>query len=178
MPGTKITAVQDPNKYILGQVKKYTARRAVLEEIIKRGEPIKTTSIGRTQWDPRTCNCGVKSRTDRDHAEDCTVEPVTDSSPIVAAMREVRLNDQYLDQLMARIEKPNEDEEMRNAIAYVNQVIAERDAAIAERDRAHVQITQMADELERWYSGETVHAERIPESHRSASNGFRDHRGY
>jgi hypothetical protein len=49
--------------------------------------PIKTTSIGRTQWDPRTCTCGVKGDTKRDHAEDCQVAPVLDMATVTNAIR-------------------------------------------------------------------------------------------
>jgi hypothetical protein len=49
--------------------------------------PVKTTSIGRTQWDPRTCSCLTRARTDRDHDPDCTVEPVLDVGQVTAAVR-------------------------------------------------------------------------------------------
>ena len=76
-----MTKPQTKSKWLDEQIKKYRQRNAVLETIISAGAPIKTTSIGRTQWDPRTCTCGVKGRTDRDHEPDCTVEPVVDSAP-------------------------------------------------------------------------------------------------
>lgn len=78
------------------QVKKAQQRNVVLEEIIKAGAVIRSTSIGRVMYDPRTCTCTVKGRTDRDHAEDCAVEPVVDSGPVVAALRELRLNQAFL----------------------------------------------------------------------------------
>lgn len=78
------------------QVKKCRDRNAVLNEIVNAGPVIRSTSIGRVMYDPRTCTCTVKGRTDRDHAEDCTVEPVVDSGPVVAALRELRLNQAFL----------------------------------------------------------------------------------
>ena len=62
---------------------------SLLGDMIAR-PPIKTTSIGRTQWDVRTCTCGVRACTDRDHAEDCEVEPVLDASVVLGALRERR----------------------------------------------------------------------------------------
>jgi len=47
--------------------------------------PVKTTSIGRTQWDVRTCECPVKARTDRDHDPDCPVQPVLDVAQLLHA---------------------------------------------------------------------------------------------
>jgi hypothetical protein len=61
-----------------------------LADIICGPAPIKTTSIGRTQWDVRTCRCPTKARTDRDHDPDCPVEPVVDLGQVTAAIR-VRL---------------------------------------------------------------------------------------
>lgn len=60
-----------------------------LSDIIS-SPPIKTTAIGRVQWDPRTCTCGVKGDTKRDHADSCDVLPVLDEALIVAAVRERR----------------------------------------------------------------------------------------
>lgn len=53
--------------------------------------PIKTTSIGRTQWDPRTCGCGVRADTKREHAPDCPVKPVLDENTVIAAIKERRM---------------------------------------------------------------------------------------
>jgi hypothetical protein len=57
-----------------------------LEKIVAR-PPIKTTSIGRTQWDPRTCTCGVKGDTKREHDADCPVQPVLDMAAVTAAIK-------------------------------------------------------------------------------------------
>lgn len=53
--------------------------------------PIKTTAIGRVQWDPRTCSCGVKGDTKRDHADSCDVQPVLDEALVVSAVKERRM---------------------------------------------------------------------------------------
>jgi len=60
-----------------------------LNDIIS-SPPIKSTSIGRVMWDPRTCTCGVRGDTKREHAEDCPVEPVLDQSAVVRAIAERR----------------------------------------------------------------------------------------
>ena len=53
--------------------------------------PIKTTSIGRTQWDPRTCTCGVRGDTKREHSADCPVQPVLDENTVIQAIKERRM---------------------------------------------------------------------------------------
>ena len=62
---------------------------ARLSRLIETGA-VKTTSIGRTQFDVRTCTCPTKARTDRDHDEDCQVEPVLDEHLIISAIKERR----------------------------------------------------------------------------------------
>lgn len=57
-----------------------------LAAIIDR-PPVKTTSIGRTQWDVRTCTCDVKAATNREHDPDCKVVPVLDVGQVTAAVR-------------------------------------------------------------------------------------------
>jgi hypothetical protein len=59
---------------------------ATLSAIIAQ-PPVRTTSIGRTQWDVRTCTCPVKGRTDRDHDPDCQVQPVLDMGIVVQAAK-------------------------------------------------------------------------------------------
>lgn len=49
--------------------------------------PVKSTAIGRVMWDPRTCTCGVRGDTKREHAEDCHVVPVLDTGQVTAAVR-------------------------------------------------------------------------------------------
>jgi hypothetical protein len=57
---------------------------------IASSPPVRTTSIGRTQWDVRTCTCSVKAATNRDHEPGCEVQPVLDMSVVIAAMKERR----------------------------------------------------------------------------------------
>jgi hypothetical protein len=62
---------------------------SVMSDIIA-SPPIRATSIGRVMWDPRTCTCGVKGDTKRDHPDDCHVQPVLDASAVVRASAERR----------------------------------------------------------------------------------------
>lgn len=57
-----------------------------LQRIVDR-PPIKSTSIGRVMWDPRSCTCGVHGDTKRDHAPDCEVEPVLAMNDVVGAIK-------------------------------------------------------------------------------------------
>jgi hypothetical protein len=75
-------------------------------EKIVRNKPIKTTSIGRTQWDPRTCTCDTRARTDRDHAPDCQVQPVLDEALVVSAVKERRMVGESLRRLTGADEAP------------------------------------------------------------------------
>lgn len=52
--------------------------------------PIRATSIGRVMWDPRSCTCGVRGDTKRDHADDCGVQPVLDAGAVIRASSERR----------------------------------------------------------------------------------------
>lgn len=63
--------------------------------------PIKTTSIGRTQWDVRTCTCGVRGDTKREHTEDCQVQPVLDERTVIAAVTERRALGESLRRLVS-----------------------------------------------------------------------------
>jgi transcriptional regulator with XRE-family HTH domain len=57
-----------------------------LEKIVRQ-PPVKTTSIGRTQWDPRTCTCSTGSDTSQPHADDCQVQPVLAMETVVNAIK-------------------------------------------------------------------------------------------
>jgi hypothetical protein len=60
-----------------------------LAQIIAQA-PVKTTSIGRTQWDVRTCTCDVKADTKKEHEPGCQVQPVLDEHAVIAAIKERR----------------------------------------------------------------------------------------
>lgn len=56
-------------------------------EKIAQQPPVKTTSIGRTQWDPRTCTCATGSDTSQPHDGDCQVQPVLAMETVVNAIK-------------------------------------------------------------------------------------------
>lgn len=59
-----------------------------LEKIVQH-PPIRTTSIGRVQFDPRTCSCGLEksNSTTQEHAPDCNVQPVLDMAAVTGAIK-------------------------------------------------------------------------------------------
>jgi hypothetical protein len=81
------------------------AMDAVLSGIVSAA-PIKTTSIGRTQWDPRTCTCGVGGATNREHDVDCEVQPVLDMSVVIQAIKERRMVGESLRRLTGADQPP------------------------------------------------------------------------
>jgi hypothetical protein len=80
---------QSCEELVRSETARLEAIDAVLSEILAR-PPVKTTSIGRTQWDVRTCSCPTKARTDRDHDPDCQVQPVLAMEVVIAAAKERR----------------------------------------------------------------------------------------
>ena len=68
--------------------------------------PVKTTSIGRTQWDPRSCTCGVGGATNREHDPDCEVQPVLDENTVIQAIKERRMIGESLRRLTGADQPP------------------------------------------------------------------------
>ena len=175
---------QTKSAWLNDQIRKYRQRNAVLETIISAGPPIKTTSIGRTQWDPRTCTCGVKGRTDKDHDPDCAVEPVVDSAPLIAATRELRLNDAEIASLLSLKEEQlgpadtsqwdailEQYEHMREEVARVNK----------ENDHLRVQLASVTGEVMTSNAisfADSDLAQLPPAGSESHANGTYAHRGY
>ena len=99
-----------------------------LSDIIS-SPPIKTTSIGRTQWDPRTCTCGVRADTKREHADGCPVQPVLDENAVIAAIKERRMIGESLRKLTGADAPPAVDgftEQQIYALARVEALKAHR----------------------------------------------------
>jgi hypothetical protein len=100
---------------------------SVLASVIEN-PPVKTTSIGRTQWDPGTCTCPTRARTDIPHAETCEVKPVLDTGSVVSAVKERRLVGESLRRLRGADRTPAEEilpdltRELEAAKAYVFQI--------------------------------------------------------
>jgi hypothetical protein len=155
----KVAKILDKEGYILDQVSKYQSRNEVLEEIVSKGEPIKTTSIGRTQWDVRTCTCGVKARTDRDHAEECPVLPVTDSGPVITAIKELRMNNMYLDSLVKGLQHPDQTEDVIAGMAEYREIRYREVEHVKEIERLTGEVDSLRSQLARWESGDYAVAE-------------------
>jgi hypothetical protein len=98
--------------------------------------PIKTTSIGRTQWDPRTCTCDVKADTKREHDPACEVQPVLDEHAVIAAIKERRMVGESLRRLTGADQTPQASlgEIERQYAAAMEAARAKRAAELAELD--------------------------------------------
>ena len=91
--------------------------------------PIKTTSIGRTQFDVRTCTCETKRKTDREHNPDCQVQPVLDENAVIAAIKERRMIGESLRRLTGADAPPTVNgltDEQLYALARVEALQAHR----------------------------------------------------
>ena len=98
--------------------------------------PVKTTSIGRTQWDPRTCTCGVGGATNREHDADCEVAPVLDENTVIQAIKERRMVGESLRRLtgadlVASERNQGLDADMQRQIDAITQAAAARRGRLA-----------------------------------------------
>lgn len=126
-------------------------------EKIVRNPPIKTTSIGRTQWDPRTCTCGVKGDTGRDHSADCKVEPVLDShAAINAVATQLKIEQQYRQMFGVDLGAQPEAQartSMQDSLAGLRTV---REAELAELRQLRAENAELRARLPRAVPGEIV----------------------
>lgn len=109
-----------------------------LSDIIAR-PPIKTTSIGRTQYDVRTCTCTVKGRTDEPHEPGCQVQPVLDETAVIAAIKERRQIGESLRRLTGADAAP-----LPGVGLSEQQVRMMAEVIVAQRDRAQQVPLQLA----------------------------------
>jgi hypothetical protein len=95
--------------------------------------PVKTTSIGRTQWDVRTCTCDVRADTKREHEPGCHVQPVLDEHAVIAAIKERRMVGESLRKLTGAdappAMPPGLNEDQVRLMAEV--IVARRDRGLA-----------------------------------------------
>jgi hypothetical protein len=110
---------QNVEELIRGEEARLEQCDAQLARIIA-SPPIKTTSIGRTQWDVRTCVCETKAATSREHDSDCTVQPVLDQGVVIQAVKERRLIGESLRRLRGADKRPEItlDEFQREVVAH------------------------------------------------------------
>lgn len=106
---------------------------ATLAAIVER-PPIRTTSIGRTQFDVRTCTCPTRARTDRDHDPDCQVQPVLDMGIVVQAAKARIAVGESLRRMRGadKPPQPPRDEIARQYAAAMAAATAKRDEELAE----------------------------------------------
>ena len=151
----KTVQFDDPNAYIAGQIQKYQQRNRVLQDIVAKGDRIRATATGQEMVDNRTCTCGSYGTRKKDHAEECAVEIVTDPTPVIAAIKEMRLNDTYLDGLRSQVTAPPESAEIAAAFEWVEQLVADLATARADLADAHTQLAA-------YESGRITDAELVP----------------
>lgn len=122
-----------------------------------RNPPIKTTSIGRTQWDPRTCTCGVKGDTARDHTDTCKVEPVLDEhAKIKAVDTQLKIEQQYRQMFGVDLAARPEADARTDMQASIAILAAAREAEIAEMNRLRAENAELRARLPRAIRGEIV----------------------
>jgi hypothetical protein len=126
---------QNIDELIAGETARLESCDQVLADIIS-DPPIKTTSIGRTQWDPRSCTCDVKAGTTRDHAGSCTVQPVLDQHAVISAIKERRLVGESLRRMRGadrpQTQTPDDMALTEEAAAYLREV-ADRNTVLTAR---------------------------------------------
>jgi hypothetical protein len=109
-----------------------------LAQIISR-PPGRTTSIGRTQFDVRTCTCDVKADTKREHEPGCKVQPVLDEHAVIAAHQRTPPSRQGLRRLTGA-----DLTRLQNAGLNQDQVRAMAEVIVAQRDRTQQAPLQLA----------------------------------
>jgi hypothetical protein len=133
---TKAVAEQlDKLAWIEDQLRQALDEDRRLDEIISKGVQYKTTATGYPALIFETCSCKTYADRRKDHAEDCTVEAVTDPAPIVAAMREKRLNrGQVADLLRLRDEMapPDYSADVREGMEFF-ETVAARNTVLEQR---------------------------------------------
>jgi hypothetical protein len=126
---------QSLDELIAGETARLESCDQVLADIIV-SPPIKTTSIGRTQYDVRTCTCDTKASTTKDHAPDCTVQPVLDQHAVISAVKERRLCGESLRRLRGadrpQTQTPDDVALTEEAAAYLREV-ANRNTVLTAR---------------------------------------------
>lgn len=116
----------DKLKWIEDQLRQALDEDKRLDEIIAKGPQIKTTATGYPALIFETCSCKKYADRRKDHSDDCTVEAVTDPSPIVAAMKEKRLNRGQVATLLSLREEltqpVDQSEDMQNLLSWIKEM--------------------------------------------------------
>jgi hypothetical protein len=146
------------------KIYKHAKNDAILQRIIDKGEPIKTTSIGKVVYDPRNCTCGVRGDHKQLHDEDCPAEPVTDSQPVVAAIKAQNDNDADLEKFLGwdKPEVPDESEEYASQLAWAQGLANTNRLQAAELERLELDNAALRATIERWESSGIMPAQIMP----------------
>ena len=136
---------------------------------LRDNPPVKTTAMGKSQWDPRTCTCrlGICETCDHKtlHSPDCEVKPVVDERVVISSISERRHLGESLRRMLGvdvageGAPRVIEDTELLAAMEWANGLgpkIREYEYRIAELEG---ELAQARRELERWESGQQVWAE-------------------
>ena len=90
-----------------------------MQGIVDAGPRVRATATGAAMVDFRTCTCGSYADKRKDHHPDCQVEVVLDPTPVIAAIKEMRLNDGHLSQLREQAIPPDQSADVEMAFEYV-----------------------------------------------------------
>ena len=119
--------------------------------------PIKTTSIGRTQWDPRTCTCGVKGDTGSDHDRTCKVQPVLDEHVKINAVNtQLKIEQQYRQMFGVDLAARPEADARTDMQASLAVLRAAREAKLADISRLRAENAALKARLPRAILGEII----------------------
>lgn len=144
---TEVAPQIDKLAWINDQIKQYQEENTLLDQIIAKGPQIKTTATGYPALIFETCSCGTYADRRQGHADSCTVEAVTDPSPIVAAMKEKRLNRAQVADLLSLRDQlavpKDETAEVASALEYLAQLASDCDQLRAENASLRAQVAAM-----------------------------------
>jgi hypothetical protein len=90
----------------------------------------------------RTCTCGSYEKYRKDHTAGCKVTVVTDSLPVIQAIREMRLNDAALDSLRKQLVAPDQTEDMTSFLADLDAVYDENTRLKSENNHLKIQLAK------------------------------------
>jgi hypothetical protein len=122
-------------------------------EVIER-PPVKTTSTGFNQYDPRTgpCTCGgIKNGPRTDHSPECAVKPILDEGKRIQAVTEYRhVSESYRKlcgvDLHGKPEDVDQRAEMDEFLAYIESLDDGNKRLTAENTDLKIQLARLLSE--------------------------------
>lgn len=105
----------------------------------------------------RTCTCGVKGDTARDHADNCQVQPVLDQHAVINAVNtQLKIEQQYRQMFGVDLAARPEAEARTEMQASLALLRTARDGQLAEMDRLRAENAALKAQLPRTIRGEIV----------------------